>query len=116
MLRPWLGWSATLECSPLQRSPRTGRIDGEALLGRTHLEGALVIRPCRAVHTLGMKFPIDVAFVDADGVVMKTLQMSRHRIGLPVRHAQIVIEAQAGAFDRWGLRVGDVIEVRDQDH
>jgi uncharacterized membrane protein (UPF0127 family) len=86
------------------------------LLGRTDLDGALVIRPCRSVHTLGMKFPIDVAFVDADGVVMKTLQMPRHRLGLPVPKARIVIEAKAGAFARWGLRVGDVVEVRDQDH
>ena len=85
------------------------------LLGRSELEGALVIRPCRAVHTIGMKFPIDVAFVDANGVVMKTLQMPRHRLGLPVPKARLVIEARAGAFGRWGLRVGDVVEVRDQD-
>lgn len=85
------------------------------LLGRTDFGGAMVIRPCRAVHTLGMKFPIDVAFIDADGVVMKTLQMPRHRLGLPVPKARLVIEAQAGAFARWGLHVGDVIEVRDQD-
>ena len=110
----WLVSDARVFASAEIAENRSDRRRG--LLGRTHLEGALVIRPCRAVHTLGMKFPIDVAFVDADGVVMKTLQMSRHRIGLPVRHAQIVIEAQAGAFDRWGLRVGDVIEVRDQDH
>ena len=86
------------------------------MLGRTHLEGALVIRPCRSVHTLGIKFPIDVAFVDADGVVIKTLQMPRRRIGFPVRRAKFVVQAQAGAFNRWGLRVGDVIEVRDQDN
>jgi len=85
------------------------------LLGRTDLEGALVIRPCRGVHTIGMKFPIDVAFVDCDGVVMKTLQMPRHRLGMPVPKARLVIEAKAGAFARWGLRVGDVVEVRDQE-
>jgi uncharacterized membrane protein (UPF0127 family) len=27
----------------------------------------------------------------------------------------LVIEAEAGAFARWGLRVGDVIDVRDDD-
>jgi uncharacterized membrane protein (UPF0127 family) len=57
-----------------------------------------------------------VAFVDADGVVIKTLQMPRRRIGFPVRRAKFVVQAQAGAFNRWGLRVGDVIEVRDQDN
>ncbi len=86
------------------------------LLGRTELEGALVIRPCRCVHTIGMKFPIDVAFLDGDGVVMKTLQMPQHRLGLPVPKARLVIEARAGAFSRWGLNVGDVIEVREEQH
>ena len=39
--------------------------------------------------------------------------MPRYRIGVPVRHAKSVIEAEVGAFARWGLQVGDVIEVRD---
>jgi uncharacterized membrane protein (UPF0127 family) len=85
------------------------------LLGRDHLEGALVLRPCRWVHTLGMRFPIDVAFLDTDGTVVKTMQMHQHRIGVPVWRATLVIEAEAGAFARWGLRVGDVVEVRDDD-
>jgi uncharacterized membrane protein (UPF0127 family) len=33
---------------------------------------ALVIAPCQAVHTIGMRFPIDVLFVDRDGCVVKT--------------------------------------------
>jgi uncharacterized membrane protein (UPF0127 family) len=110
----WLVSDARVLASAEIAESRSNRRRG--LLGRTDLDGALVIRPCRSVHTLGMKFPIDVAFVDADGVVMKTLQMPRHRLGLPVPKARIVIEAKAGAFARWGLRVGDVVEVRDQDH
>ena len=85
------------------------------LLGRDHLEGALVLTPCRWVHTMGMRFPIDLAFLDNDGVVVKTMQMHPHRIGVPVWRASLVIEAEAGAFARWGLRVGDVLEVRDDD-
>jgi uncharacterized membrane protein (UPF0127 family) len=85
------------------------------LLGRDHLEGAIVLRPCRWVHTMGMRFPLDVAFVDHHGVVVKTMHMRRRRIGVPVWRATYVIEAEAGAFGRWGLHVGDVIEVRDDD-
>ncbi len=87
----------------------------KGLLGRDHLEGALVLSPCRWVHTIGLRFPIDLAFLDDDGVVVKTMQMHQHRIGVPVWRANLVIEAEAGAFARWGLRVGDVIEVRDDD-
>jgi uncharacterized membrane protein (UPF0127 family) len=85
------------------------------LLGRDGMEGALVLRPCRWIHTFGMRFPVDVAFLDADGCVVKTMQMHRHRLGIPVWRAAVVIEAEAGAFARWGLRVGDVVEVRDDD-
>ncbi len=74
-----------------------------------------MLRPCRWVHTIGMKFPLDVAFIDDDGTVVKTMHMHPHRIGVPVWRANLVIEAQGGAFARWGLRVGDVIEVRDDD-
>jgi uncharacterized membrane protein (UPF0127 family) len=85
------------------------------LLGRDGLEGALVLRPCRWVHTIGMRFPIDVAFLDHDGVVVKTMHMAQRRIGVPVWRAHLVIEAEGGAFSRWGLRVGDVVDVRDDD-
>ncbi len=72
-----------------------------------------MLRPCRWIHTLGMKFPIDVAYLDNDGVVVKTLRMRRGRLGIPVWHARTVVEAEAGAFARWGLRVGDVLEIRE---
>lgn len=85
------------------------------LLGRDGLEGAIVLRPCRWVHTMGMRFPIDIAFVGDSGTVIKTMHMSPRRIGVPVWRASLVIEAEAGAFSRWGLHVGDVIEVRDTD-
>ena len=62
-----------------------------------------------------MRFPIDVAYLDDDGFVVKTLQMHRHRVGIPVWRSHSIIEAEAGAFSRWGLRVGDLVEVRTED-
>lgn len=85
------------------------------LLKRDGFDGALVLEGCKWVHTIGMRFPIDVAFLDDDGCVIKTVQMSRYRVGIPVPHARCVVEAEAGKFDRWGLRVGDVVEIRDGD-
>ena len=111
---PWLVTDdarvlASCEVADSRTARRTG------LLGRDHLEGALVLTPCRWVHTLGMRFPIDVAFLADDGTVVKTMQMQRQRVGVPVWRASLVIEAEAGAFARWGLRVGDLIEVRGDD-
>jgi uncharacterized membrane protein (UPF0127 family) len=99
---------ASAEVADTRRARRRG------LLGRDSMEGALVLEPCRWIHTIGMRFPIDVAYLDADGIVLKTLHMHRFRLGIPVWGARTVIEAQAGAFARWGLRVGDEIEVRTE--
>ena len=84
----------------------------KGLLGRTSFSGALVIEPCNWVHTFGMKFAIDVAFVDRNGNVMKTQRMKRNRLGMPVFGTAFVVEAESGAFARWGLHVGDEIEFR----
>jgi uncharacterized membrane protein (UPF0127 family) len=44
-----------------------GRARG--LLGRDGVEGAMLIKPARSVHTVGMRFPIDVAFCSSEGEV-----------------------------------------------
>ena len=89
------------------------RSRARGLLGRTGIEGALVLSKCRSVHTIGMKFAIDVAYLDAEGVVLKVSKMRRHRVGVPVWKAKTVVEAEAGAFERWGLHVGDQLELRE---
>ena len=86
---------------------------GKGLLGRDGIEGALVLESTKWVHTIGMRFAIDVAHVDEENVVIRVGQMPPNRIGPYVRRAARVVEAQAGAFDRWGLRLGDVVELRE---
>ena len=87
-----------------------GRARG--LLGRDGLEGAMLIKPARSVHTVGMRFPIDVAFCDRDMTVVDTVTMGRFRVSRPRLRARCVVEAEAGAFERWGLRPGDRLEIK----
>jgi uncharacterized protein len=108
---PWIVAEGRVLASADVASDRSSRTKG--LVGRDHLDGALVLRPCRWIHTIGVRFPLDVAYLDSDGVVVKTLRMRRGRLGIPVWHARTVVEAEAGAFARWGLRVGDVLEIRE---
>ena len=82
------------------------------LLRRDGFDGALLLRPARSVHTLGMRFAIDVAHLDDSLRVIRVTRMARHRIGRPVRGARAVLEADAGCFERWDLSVGDELEVR----
>lgn len=82
-----------------------------ALLGREGLDGVLVLPRTRAVHTLGVHFAIDVAFLDRDLCVLDTMTMAPWRIGRP-RRCWGVLEAEAGAFERWQVRRGDHLELR----
>jgi uncharacterized protein len=82
------------------------------LIGRDDIEGALVLRPCRQVHTFGMRFPIDVAFCDRSGTVLYLSTLAPRRISRTVWRSAFVIEARAGSFERWKLRTGDVVEIK----
>lgn len=82
------------------------------LLGRTDLDGVFVLS-ARSVHTIGMRFAIDVAFCDGDGRVVRLITMAPNRICRPVRSARTVIEAPSGAMRRWQVTLGDCLEVVD---
>ena len=88
------------------------RARSRGLLGRDGVDGVLLLRPCRSVHTVGMRFPIDVAFCDDHLRVLRVVTMPRHRLSRLVWRSRAVIEAEAGAFARWGLQPGDILEVK----
>jgi uncharacterized membrane protein (UPF0127 family) len=90
----------------------TRKVRRRGLLGRDQVEGVLVLRPCRQVHTLGMRFPIDVAFCDRYGFVLHICELRPGRISRFVLHSYFAIEASAGSFERWQLTLGDVVEVK----
>jgi hypothetical protein len=80
---------------------RTSRRRG--LLGRDRLDEAcaMVLAPCGAVHTVGMRFAIDVVFLDRQGYAVKVVHDLRPwRLALAPR-ARAVIEMAAGSL-RWG--------------
>ena len=87
-------------------------VRAKGLLGRCGYEGALVLPHTRSVHTFGMRFPLDVAVCDGDLLVLDVVRVPPMRMTLPRRRGRTVVEAEAGAFERWGLRVGDRLELR----
>ena len=82
------------------------------LLGRDGIEGAILLQPAKSVHTIGMRFPIDVAHLDHDYVVLRTCTMHRWRLGRVVFKASAVLEAEAGTFAHWELKPGDQLEIK----
>lgn len=106
----WLMRSGNvLASAEVADTPHTRR---KGLIGRTNIENAMVITQCKWIHTVGVKTPLDIAYVDERGTVMKIEKVKPFRISAPVSRCKTVVEASAGSFDRWGLKVGDVIEVK----
>ncbi|MEU2511791.1 DUF192 domain-containing protein [Streptomyces syringium] len=81
------------------------------LLGRDGVEGALLLTPAGSVHTFRMRFAIDVAYLDRHMNVLAVRTMAPGRLGLPRLRARHVLEAEAGAMARWGLRPGVRVEI-----
>lgn len=86
----------------------------KGLLGRDGLHDgqAMVLAPCGAIHTFGMRFPIDVLFVARDGRVLKIVErLAAWRIAGSLR-AIATVELAAGHASRVGLAEGDRLVVR----
>ncbi|NLL20426.1 MAG: DUF192 domain-containing protein [Firmicutes bacterium] len=86
----------------------------KGLLGRRGLmpRKGIIIMPCRSVHTLGMLFPIDLAFVNGDRQICYLIEaMKPNRISPVVKEACCVIEAPAGTFNLSGTKVGDEVSI-----
>jgi len=90
---------------------RKDRMQG--LLERTGIDGAILIRPARSVHSVGMLFTLDVAVCDKDLVVLRTICLPPGRLTRPSLKGNCVIEAEGGAFARWRLQPGDRLEIRE---
>lgn len=91
----------------------------KGLLGRDGLnEGeALIIDPCNSIHTFFMRFPIDVAFVDSSGVIVRQIEnMKPWRMSGIYFRARRVVEFPAGLLEATATREGDMlrfVEVRE---
>ena len=86
----------------------------KGLLGTSGVEGALWLTKCPSVHMMGMHYPIDVAVVDKDGVVLSVATL-RPWVGAtwPRRRASATIEAAVGAMAQWGVQRGAVLTIGD---
>jgi uncharacterized membrane protein (UPF0127 family) len=103
----------------LARAEWRGTIWGRArgLLGKASLaDGAgIVIAPCSSVHMFFMRFAIDVAYVDRDGRVVKTVSRLRpYRISFGGTGAHAAIELPAGTLEATGTRPGDRLAFDEQ--
>ena len=84
------------------------------LLGtvRPDRKWALLITPCTGVHTFGMRYPIDVLFLDRDSRVLEKVESLKpnrwHKSDAP---SASVLELVAGETRLMGIEEGDLLRI-----
>ncbi len=90
------------------------------LIGRAEMlpDSAMVIERCGSVHTVGMKFPLDLVFLDKEWRVVAVKRNVRP--GCPMisggMRARRVVESRAGTLDFNGIEIGVQLEFIDSEH
>jgi uncharacterized membrane protein (UPF0127 family) len=93
----------------------------KGLLGRDSLPPGqgLWIVPCEAIHTFGMRFPIDVVYLDRKKKVRKICKAMRPwRLSMCL-FAHSVLEFPAGIIEETGTQAGDrlhFLSVAEPEH
>jgi len=86
----------------------------KGLLGRNKFRKgeSLWIKPCNSIHTFGMRFPIDVLFMDRENIVVSvSAGLTPYRLSRLFFRAASVLELPAGTLAATDTRVGDRIEI-----
>ena len=83
------------------------------LLGKPELlpnEGAW-IRPCRQVHTLGMRLSLDILHLDENLRILHIETLKPWRVGRYLWGATSIVELRSGETQRLGLEVGMTVNL-----
>jgi uncharacterized membrane protein (UPF0127 family) len=79
----------------------TARLAGLAAIDALPPRTALLIPACRSVHTFGMRFALDLIWLDEDGAIVDVTANVRPGDVVRVPHARAVVEAQAPSGARF---------------
>jgi len=84
------------------------------LLGTTKPDPSrgLYIIPCSGIHTFGMKYPIDILFLDKNGCVIKaTPNLQANKVTKIIHSVKSILELPPGAIIEHNIKVGDHLQV-----
>jgi hypothetical protein len=81
------------------------------LLNRSSLENGegLIIPGCKRIHSIGMKFPIEVIFLSDDGQVVRCGVLTPGGFA-GAAQSDVVIELPIGTIGKTGTLPGDYLE------
>lgn len=102
--------AATLLCDGHEvasvRIAASRRARYRGLLGENSLDGAILLLRTNGVHTVGMQFPIDVAYLSRDLTVIDIVHLKPNRWSRNRLRARHTLEARAGQLHQWKIRHG----------
>jgi uncharacterized membrane protein (UPF0127 family) len=97
-----------LECADTVLTRMRGLLGKDSMAAGT----GLLIKPCKGVHTICMKFPIDVIFLDKDNVVLAIAEkLLPNRMTRVFLRASSVIELPAGTLENTMTNIADRIKI-----
>lgn len=74
----------------------------------------LLLRPCSSIHTMGMRYDIDVLFLSKTGEVLRVEEHMRPgRLGIAVRGAWEVLELKSGEAAVHNIHPGNIVWFED---
>ncbi len=78
---------------------------------------AFYLIPCAGVHTFGMKYPVDVVFLDGQGSVVQLVQnLSPNKMTRIIPAAKSALELSPDTIKASGIQIGDYLKVIIDEH
>ena len=90
----------------------------KGLLGKREMNEneALILTPCKGIHTFFMKFPIDAVFIDKKYSIVWLTSLAPNRLSSFYFNAKSVIEFPAGCIQKWNLKIGEILNIERDSH
>lgn len=97
----------------MQTQSMKERLGGLLVLEALNQEQALWISPCNSVHTFGMKYVLDLVYIDKNNKVSSLVKnIKPWRMSLCLQ-AKTVIELLAGSIQHLDIQLGDSCKWQD---
>ena len=93
------------------RVAATRRARYRGLLGEDSIDGALLLLKTNGVHTIGMRFPIDVAYLSRTLKVIDITHLAPNRWSRNRLTARHTLETAEGRLTEWGIERGSQLTV-----
>lgn len=85
------------------------RLRGLLAYPRLEKNQALLITPCSSVHMFGMRYPLDIAYLNKRGEVIKTVSSLRPMAVSMCVGASATLEMPVDSLNKHNIKKGDVL-------